>query len=253
MRQAGLGAALLTIMTLTTGPGAGAADVGADVTVWQPGAAHVGEHGVCRADGHADISGQGVYGPLARPVERETESTYTFSLQVVSATHGVGVMELCGYMTTSPMPMVTYAYPWLDPGSGDPQNPPELHTWWYASCFDSKGYGGQGYITFANGDRIRVFDFGWKLAAGHKMVALGRWQDVTGGAGSKTGQLVASFAAQGGMACYVPGGAQWFSIWGSHVLHTAADLSWNDVTDPVDPKDDGPVWLLNPWGDKTRD
>lgn len=65
----------------------------------------------------------------------------------------------------------------------------------------------------------------------------------------KVGTLVAHVQMLGSTACLSPSGANIFTLVGVHV-GSPGELSWNDLTDPIDPKGDGSTSLTNPWGDK---
>lgn len=115
-----------------------------------------------------------------------------------------------------------------------------------AACGMSKGYAGVGHIFSDNANTTPIIglnDVGWKVSAGGTLPVIGR-TNTAGNKAAKVGTLISIVQAQGGAACANPGGSNSFVVTGVAVV-VPAELSWNDITDPVDAKDDNgplPIW-----------
>lgn len=78
-----------------------------------------------------------------------------------------------------------------------------------ASCGTSKAHDGQGNMQFDNGERLKLFDFGWKAAVGGWLPITGRYQEFaddsadpqTAAKKDKFGQILGFGGMQGGPAC----------------------------------------------------
>jgi len=144
------------------------------------------------------------------------------SFQLITSTladapRGLGILDVCGDLTSVA-------------GIG-------------AACGMSKGYNGEGTVTFA-ASTVDLTDVGWKLSAGGTLPVIGHADD-----GTVSGTLVSLVQAQGAGPCLNKAAVN-FTVAGVYAILTGVDVSWNDITDNVDPKNDGPSSTGNIWGDK---
>lgn len=104
-----------------------------------------------------------------------------------------------------------------------------------AACGMSKGYDGDGDVNFDSGDHIALDDLTWKVSVGGTLLVIGEVSDHA------VGTIIAAVQAQGGAGCVAAGGARDFVVAGAFVV-LPVDVTWNDITDLVDPKDNSGIW-----------
>lgn len=227
-------AAVLSVLILSLS--ASPASAGFGVGVFQ-GTASVGlTAGDCAKSGpNTNPSGQGLGLPSTSPPDNINGFWRLESMNFVvwSDTNGNivpdGGMDICGKLTDVA-------------GIG-------------AACGMSKGYAGVGkiYSDPTNTDPIiGLNDVGWKASTAGTLPVIGR-TNLAGDKDAKVGTLLAVAQAEGGVACFSPGGATAFVVTGVAVV-VPGELSWNDITDPIDCKSDfacpGQLSPVNIWGPK---
>ena len=219
-----------------------------DVGVIVGGRAVVNQTLACTKDGGVDPTGtSGLVYPQMKDFPKNPAATandkdraYRFTGRINSVGKMGGDADVCGYLTKVA-------------GIGP-------------RCGMSKGYNGKGLVHYDNGDIDKIDQLTWKLSGAFFIVTANVWK-YTDGTKQKPGRLygivVATPDVLAGESCSTewnplstqrpkkPRGAQLFRVDAvlAIVQNTAAP-DWNDITDPIDPKNDGKSGPTNPWGDK---